>query len=124
MSESTVPIEAELTVFRPKLSKTRRRNADRYRCPLAASGRLDFPATGESLTVWLNNLSVTGIGMNVPRALEVGLPIVVRLRLERTGEPLSFPATVVHATPEVDGTWRIGCQFNTPLSEQTLDQLL
>ena len=73
MAESTVPIEAELTLFRSKLNKVRRRTAERYRCALASAGKLFFPGTGETMTAWLNNLSVTGIGLNLPRSLDAGL---------------------------------------------------
>src|SRR5436309_3309725 len=59
MTESTVPIEAELTLFRPKFNKVRRRTAERYRCALASAGTLCFPGSGETMTAWLNNLSVT-----------------------------------------------------------------
>jgi hypothetical protein len=124
MAESTVPIEAELTLFRPKFNKIRRRTAERYRCALASAGRLFFPNTGETMTAWLNNLSVTGIGLNLPRALDAGKDLVLQVRIEGTSVPLKLPARVVHATSEVDGTWRVGCTFDQPLSDEVLESLL
>jgi hypothetical protein len=124
MAESTVPIEAELTLFRPKFNKIRRRTAERYRCALASAGRLFFPNTGETMTAWLNNLSVTGIGLNLPRALDAGQDLVLQVRIEGTNVPLKLPARVVHATSEVDGTWRVGCTFDQPLSDEVLESLL
>ena len=90
MPEPTVPVEAELTLFRPRFNKIRRRAADRYRCPLATAGKLFFPVSGETLTAWLNNVSTTGIGMNLPRALEAGLPLVIHVRVEGRGEPVAL----------------------------------
>jgi hypothetical protein len=123
MADSTVPIEAELTLFRPRLNKVRRRTAERYRCALASVGTLFFPSTGETLTAWLNNLSVTGIGLNLPRSLEAGLDLIIQIRIEN-GPPVKLPAQVVHSTAEIDGTWRVGCRFDTPISQDTLESLL
>ncbi len=124
MSESTVPVEAELTLFRPKFNKVRRRTAERYRCALASAGKLYFPSTGETVTAWLNNLSVTGIGLNLPRSLDPGLELVIQVRVEGGGEPIRLPARVVHSTAEVDGTWRIGCHFDQEISLEALEALL
>jgi hypothetical protein len=124
MAESTVPIEAELTLFRPKFNKVRRRTAERYRCALASAGKLFFPGSGETLTAWLNNLSVTGIGLNLPRSLEAGLALTIQVRLEGTDSTVKLPAKVVHSTAEVDGTWRVGCHFDAPLTDELLESLL
>jgi hypothetical protein len=123
MSESTVPVEAELTLFRPKLNKVRRRTAERYRCALASAGTLLFPVSGESMIAWLNNLSVTGIGLNLPRPLDAGMELVIQVRIE-TGPPVRLPGRVVHCTAEVDGTWRVGCHFHAPLDAEVLESLL
>src|SRR5207244_6295135 len=113
----------ELTLFRPRFNKVRRRTADRYRCALASAGKLYFPATGETITAWLNNLSVTGVGLNLPRSLEAGQDLVILVRVE-DGPPVKLPAKVVHATTEVDGTWRVGCHFDAPISDDALEALL
>jgi c-di-GMP-binding flagellar brake protein YcgR len=124
MPDSTVPIEAELTLFRPKVHKIPRRGAERYRCALASAGKLLFPATGETISAWLNNLSTTGIGLNLPRALELGLAMVIQVRVEGKTEPVKLPARVVHSTLEADGSWRVGCNFDAPLSNDELESLL
>ena len=124
MAESTVPIEAELTLFRPKFNKVRRRAAERYRCALASAGKLFFPGSGETMTAWLNNLSVTGIGLNLPRALDAGQNLVIQVRVEGGGTPVKLPAKVIHSTSEVDGTWRVGCLFDAPLSDDVLEAML
>jgi PilZ domain len=124
VDDSTGPTEAELTLYRPKRPEGHRRATDRYRCALASAGKLFFPATGETLAAWLTNLSVTGVGLNLPRALEIGLELVIQVRVEEGGELVKLAARVVHATREVDGTWRIGCAFTTALSEDVLEALL
>jgi hypothetical protein len=123
MSESTVPVEAELTLFRPKFNNVRRRTAERYRCALASAGTLSFPSKGDSMIAWLNNLSVNGIGLNLPHALEAGLELVIQVRIE-TGPAVKLAGRVVHCTAEVDGTWRVGCTFNEPLDADVLESLL
>ena len=123
MAESTVPIEAELTLFRPRFNKVRRRTAERYRCALATAGTLSFPGSGESMTAWLNNLSVTGIGLNLPRSLDAGLALAIQVRIENR-TPVRLSGRVVHSTAEVDGSWRVGCQFDEPISAEMLESLL
>jgi c-di-GMP-binding flagellar brake protein YcgR len=124
MADSTVPVEAELTLFRPRMNKVPRRTAERYRCALASAGKLFFPATGETMTAWLNNLSTTGVGMNLPRALEAGMELIIQVRVDGGAGAVRFPARVVHSTLEVDGSWRVGCNFDTPLSAEVLESLL
>jgi hypothetical protein len=124
MAESTVPIEAELTLFRPRFNKVRRRTAERYRCALATAGKLYFPGSGETMTAWLNNLSSTGIGMNLPRALDAGQDLVIQVRIEGGADPVRLPARVVHSSSEIDGTWRVGCAFDAPLADEVLESLL
>ncbi len=84
---------------------------------------MHFPGTGETLTAWLNNLSVTGIGLNLPRNLEPTQALVIQVRVEN-GPPVRLAARVVHSTVEVDGTWRVGCHFDQPLSDDLLESLL
>jgi hypothetical protein len=124
MSESEGPIEAELTLFRPESSKTHRRSTDRYHCAPACAAKLFFPTTGETMVAWLTNLSVTGVALNLPRALEADLELVLQVRVADGGSPVRLAATVVHSTCEVDGTWRVGCVFPAPLSDDLLESLL
>ncbi len=124
MAEHTIPVEAELTLFRPKMAAVRRRASDRYRCALASSGKLFLPATGESMTAWLSTLSATGIGINLSQPLEPGLDLILHLKLNGENTTLKLAARVVHCTPEVDNTWRVGCEFAEKLTPDVLDELL
>ena len=124
MSDSTVPIEAELTLVRPRYNKARRRTAHRYRCALASSGKVFFPVTAETLRAWFNNLSTTGVGLNLPRALDAGTVLVIQVRVEGSEQALRIGARVIHSSLEVDGTWRVGCNFDEPLTNEMLESLL
>jgi hypothetical protein len=119
-----VPVEAEFTLLRSHLSAIKRRASVRYRCNLATFGRVFFPASGATLDTWIHNLSHTGIGINLGCALEVGTAVVIRLKGPSEQGTLELTARVVHATQEVDGTWRVGCRFENKLSHEELDALL
>jgi hypothetical protein len=116
-------VEAEFTLLQRHFTGIKRRVAQRYRCPLATLGRLSF-ADGSQEEAWANNLSETGIGLNMNHALEAGTSLTIRLRGAVPGRTLALQAQVVHATQELDGSWRIGCAFAGKLSQEDLDTLL
>ena len=120
----TIPVEAELTLFRSKLVGIRRRTMDRYRCALATSGKLHFPGTGDTVTAWVCNLSRGGIGLNLSDTIQAGQEMVIHMKSTDGSTSLKLPARIVHSTPEIDGTWRVGCEFHTPLTADELDALL
>src|SRR5262245_60809105 len=120
----SIPIEAELTLFRNKLSGFKRRKSRRFRCNLATIGRVQFPDKDISHDAFVYNLSEGGIGLNMSQPLEDGQEIVVRIRIPGETDPARFPARVVHATQEVDRTWRIGCEFHEAISADVLDKIL
>jgi hypothetical protein len=124
MSAQMVPVEAEFTLLKSHLKALKQRSAVRYRCNLATLGRLYFPISREWLDSWVHNLSVTGIGLDLERCLEVGTRLVIRLKGPSGGEPIQAEAQVIHTTQEVDGTWRVGCSFQNQLTPEDLDTLL
>jgi hypothetical protein len=124
MSEPVIPVEAEFTLLKKNLVKIKRRASVRYRCNLATLGRVYFPDSDQAEDVWAHNLSDTGIGLNFHRALEPGTNLVIRLTGTSRDVTLKLPARVVHATQEVDGSWRVGCEFANRLSPEVLDTLL
>lgn len=124
MPEQTIPAEAEFTLLKREMKGNRVRTEVRYRCALATLGRLHFPDTGESLDSWICNLSTGGIGLNVGRALEPGTPLFVHLRSSDKSAAFKLPARVIHATPEADGSYRIGCELLDPLTPDMMDELL
>jgi hypothetical protein len=124
MSDQIIPVEAEFTLLKSNFVKIKRRTTVRYRCNLATLGYVFFPDTGEALEAWVHNLSESGIGLNLSRTLAEGTPVVVRLTGSTENMTLKVPARVVHATKELDGTWRIGCVFTGKLTAEVLDSLL
>ncbi len=122
MLETSFPAEAELTLFRFPPVQHNRRHDGRYRCALATIGKLTLDS-GESFHVLVHNLSATGVGLNVPRPLANGLRVTIRLR-PKIGPLREFTVRVAHCTAEVDRSWRVGCQFETPLGADLLDSLL
>ncbi len=124
MSEEIIPVEAEFTLLKRNLVRIKRRAAVRYRCNLATLGYLLFPQTGETVEAWVHNLSETGIGLNLSRPLDAGTAVVIRLCGSTDRLAVKLPAQVVHSTKELDGTWRIGCEFGEKLTAEMLDSLL
>jgi hypothetical protein len=124
MPNQTIPPEAEFTLLKKHLRKDRFRTGARYRCALATLGHLLFPDSGENQQAWIFNLSEKGIGLNLEQALNVDTALVIKLKSPFDNRAIKVPARVIHATPEADGSWRVGCQLLEPLTPEMLDELL
>jgi len=124
MTDSKVAVEAEFTLLRKQIMGIKRRKVERFRCPIASLGKLQFPDSGNRIDVWVKNLSKGGIGINLDQSLEFGTEIIVSLKSSDQKTCFQKKSRVVHATQEVDGTWRVGCEFYTELSDEELDALL
>jgi hypothetical protein len=124
MSEPVAPVDAEFTLLKRHLTAIKRRASVRYRSNLATLGQMFFPDKGETEEVWVHNLSETGIGVNLDRSLEAGANVVLRLKGTADFIMLQLSARVVHSTQEVDGSWRIGCEFEKKLTADELETLL
>jgi hypothetical protein len=124
MPDQAIPVEAEFTLLKKQLKEFKVRASARYRCGLATLGKLVFPETGQSQEAWIRNLSEGGAGLNLPAPLEVGIPLVIQLRNSPGDPALRLPARVIHSTQEADGTWRVGCEFESPLDDDALEKLL
>jgi PilZ domain len=122
MPEKAIPLEAEFTLLKREMRAAKVRGAARYRCPLATLGRLLFPQTGERADAWISNLSRTGIGLSLDRPLEPDTSLIIQLKSSTT--TLRLEARVIHATPQADATWRIGCELLEQLTPDMLDELL
>ncbi len=122
MADKTIPVEAEFTLFKKNMKGAKVRGGTRYRCALATLGRMLLPNGGESIEVWISNLSQGGIGLNLDRPLEVGTPLI--LHLKSAVRAYRLEARVTHATPQADNSWRIGCELLEHLSPEMLDELL
>jgi hypothetical protein len=124
MLDAKLAVEAEFTLLRKQIMGIKRRKAERFRCPIASLGKLNLPNNPENLDVWVKNLSRTGIGINLGRPLDVGTDVIVCLKGPDQKTYFRKESRVIHATAEVDGTWRVGCEFANELTEDELDSLL
>jgi hypothetical protein len=125
ISDAAIPVEKELTVVlsRAPLAKDRRRNR-RYRCGPATLVVVHETATNLKTDGWAWDLSESGIGLTLPYPLDPGSTVQLRLRGRPPFGTIVVPALVAHATPQCDGTWRIGCAFKQKLEPERLEALL
>jgi hypothetical protein len=73
---------------------------------------------------WLGkvrDISITGIGLSMSRRFEPGTALIVELRPRALRR---LEVHVIHATPDADGHWTIGCMFDRALSQQELQTFL
>jgi hypothetical protein len=122
MTEKMLPIEADLTLLRSQMP-TKRRQTRRFRCNLATMAKLQVANSLETQITWAYNLSQGGVGLNAPKALEVGQEVIINFR-GADREVKTIPARIVFCRLEVDQSWRIGCAFLKSISQDTLDSLL
>ena len=80
MTESKVAIEAEFTLLRKQIQGIKRRKLERFRCPIAAMGKLQFPNSHDKLDVWVINLSKGGIGINISHPIDSGAEVTICLK--------------------------------------------
>lgn len=124
MATPSIPLEAEMTLSRNKLSDYKRRRSRRFRCGLATLGRIQFPNRSDILDAFVYNLSENGIGLNMTESLNSGQEIVIRIRVANETQPIQLTAHVMHCTQELDRSWRVGCEFTNPLSPELVDKIL
>ena len=122
--EGSPPTKPPSCAIRRPLVRNERRTARRYLCPPAALVQLDLIQAGNSLEGWAANLSEEGVALSLLQPLEIGSSLIVRMRGCQPLPAVVAPARVVHATKEIDGSWRIGCKFEKPLDPETVDALL
>lgn len=122
LPDNKIGVEAEFTLLRKQIMGIKRRKAERFRCPIATLGKLSSGET--NLDIWCKNLSITGVGITLSHPLEIGTDVVIHLKGTDLRASFRKPSRVAHATQEIDGTWRIGCEFISPLTDEELDSLL
>jgi hypothetical protein len=123
MADQSPVVEAEFTLLKRHMTPgSGVRGSPRYRCALATLGRVCFPTQQAPEDAWIHDLSKIGVGLNLAKSLAIGTSLMVRLK--GGSLVLEIVATVIHATPLVDGTWRIGCTFERKLTADELDSLL
>jgi hypothetical protein len=123
MADQSPAVEAEFTLLKRHMTPgTGVRGSPRYRCALATLGRVSFPPQNTAQDAWIHDLSKIGAGLNLAKPIQPGTAVVVRLKGGTL--ILEIPATIIHSTALIDGTWRVGCSFSRKLSAEELDCLL
>jgi hypothetical protein len=86
--------------------------------PLAArsDNDINWPAT-------LRNISAGGIGLVLQRRFEPRTGLAVELP-DLDGSRVTVFVRVIHATPQANGGWLLGCSFVTPLTDERLSAIL
>ena len=113
MPDQSIPGSAGFATSR---TQGERRAAVRYQC----NQRFSYFSTPRSERLWarVRNISVTGIGLVTSRALDPGTVLTIEVK------DAQLSARVIHSTRDAAGTWLVGCQFDTKLSEAQLRELL
>ncbi len=86
-------------------------------------GESPVPDSPNTQVTWAYNLSAGGVGLNCSVAMEVGQDVLIRFRVQGK-DTAGIPAHIIFCRLEVDSTWRLGCQFMEPISQDMLDTLL
>jgi hypothetical protein len=71
----------------------------------------------------VTDLSAEGVRLVMSGPMRPGVPLVVRLRGRGRPSVVTQHAWVVHCTLGPDGSWTVGCRFDTPLAAETLRAL-
>lgn len=101
-----------------------RRALVRYPCIQETSCHFIVSSRYESQWARVHDVSTGGVGLAMERQIEPETLLLVELRTERGRYARGVLARVVHATPQADGTWFIGCSFVHRLSDTELEALL
>jgi serine/threonine protein kinase len=115
---------------RPGPSGENRRVSVRYPCSLETHCDLQIsvhPEETELQDRWeatVRDLSVSGIGLLLPRRFEPGTNLTVDLRADAGGAGRSLEMRVARARRVAPGQWLLGCTFATPLGKDELRKLL
>jgi hypothetical protein len=93
-----------------------RRGAVRHQCDLELTC---YPVGGEPGARWkarVRDLSGTGIGLLLAHALERGTILILEMPRVLDGFPRLLGACVIHATPQREGGFVIGCALDHQLN--------
>jgi hypothetical protein len=113
---------AELADGDAETTPIERRAKRRYPIALGASCRR-VPGRAEPWAAEIQDISLTGVRLQMPRRFEVGAVLAVQVVDAPAGMvSLLVRARWVQQTP--DQQWRVGCAFHYPLTEEELNRLV
>jgi hypothetical protein len=77
-------------------------------------------ARSECRWVRVQDVSATGVGLNLDSTLQVGKRLTLEFPEVGSGLRRTLRAHVIHCTARDDGTWLVGCRFDSPPAGQDL----
>jgi len=120
MQEQTVEVRRRVAAS----PGTERRVAVRHVCKRRRPIRIVTRPSFLVRSAVVVDVSVCGLGLVLQERLEPGTIMAIQLQGRHAGISRILSGRIVHATPQTDGSWRIGCALSGRLSEGELQTLL
>jgi hypothetical protein len=95
----------------------------RYPCHGRPMVRLLERPSFKCLMAMVHNFSGRGLGLIFHRPLDPGAVLALQFRRRFHGLSRIVSVRVIHATPQPDGNYLIGCELNSYLSDEELELL-
>jgi hypothetical protein len=106
------------------VARGNRRATIRYRCAPATVGKVIATEDHEYQRVWILDLSLRGVGIQLTRPLIAGQHVVLLMRNNDGTRLFELSAHVMRCVAVPHGDWQLGCELTIPLTLEELDQLL
>src|SRR5262245_47831035 len=103
---------------------TNHRATVRYQCALATPGKVITHQDEEFQQGWVLDLSLAGIGLELPRPIPVGTRVLVHIKSATGKQRYELHAGVVRVTTKPTGEFVSGCELMCTLTDDDLDALL
>jgi PilZ domain len=97
-----------------------RRASVRFPCDLETSCQPIAERTGDAWPARVLDLSAGGVALELSRRFERGAMLSVRLESPDGETSRTLFVRVVHATAQLDGSWRLGCALAGELGQEEL----
>jgi hypothetical protein len=101
-----------------------RRELERLACRHSPFVRVLARPSFQMYRAFLQDISPQGLGLVLDRSFEVGTLLAIQLRTVHAGVSGILTARVIHATPQADGSWLLGCSLNCRLTDEEMFHLL
>jgi hypothetical protein len=124
-ADSRVPpamLEPTVSYRMPQAAAAERRAEERHTCKRWASCTVS--GSGESHCCRLHDFSQNSLGLMMNSALRPDSSVFVSIPPKAELPRGQLIARVVHASPQTDGTWLVGCQLYDPLTNLEFEALL
>jgi hypothetical protein len=92
---------------------------------IASSQKASCALGRESPRAWgkVRDISVLGIGLLMDREIKPGTRVIIEISNQSGMAPTRLLARVVRCQRESGESWVVGCQFDTSLQEEDLQEL-